>query len=604
MVKGAYQMLAFIPLKSLKSKLILYFLIITIVPSVIISYFYYRVSQHNLEKNMLATSVSELVYSMEMIDKQLTNAGQFSDWIFVNLTLDHILRKNYSKQQFIYDSVIGNFRDFIDFQLINNTAVGVYVSSLLISGKNGMDFRAGGDGAAIDKIALQQKDWFKEGLVLGGKKHWYGIVKNPAAITTTKYILPMVRPILRYNGKYQEIGWHMIGFRIALIGDLLKNYEIKRDETLLVVDSRGFCVYHNNNSYIGRDINKLSYIGAILKQNKPGYLHIKINGKPRVVTFNKSKLAGWSIVKILSTAELNRQKRILLNITLFILLSSFIFTSLLTVYLSSNLTNPLTKLLQQTKAIAAGNFNRDPSIEGEDELGALGKGINEMAVNICSLLNQLIADEQEKRRLELEMLQYQINPHFLYNTLNSLKLMATIQKADGIKEMVTALGRLIMNLSKNSSEKITLEEEISLLNDYVYIQNIRYKGKIKLEYHLENRDLLKCKFIKFTLQPIVENAIFHGIEPKKDAGRIVIHISKTANHLLICVEDDGVGMTEEQIHSVLSTTMPDKSQGLSRIGVKNVDERIKLTYGPGFGLSIESVTGEYTKVYLKIPQEE
>ncbi len=587
--------------KSLKSRLILYFLLITIVPSIIISYFYYKVSQYNAEKNLIDTSVSELSYSMEMIDKQLANAGQFSDQIFVNLSLDKILTRNYSKQQF--DPTLNDFRDFIDYQLLNNMAVGIYVSSLLISGRNGMDFRAGDDGAAVDRAALVQQDWFREGLAMGGKKHWYGIVRNPATITNSQYILPMVRPIKHYF-KNQVIGWQMIGFRTSLIADMLKNYEIKQDETLLMVDSRGYCVYHNDNSNIGQNVSKLSYIGFILKQTTPGNIHMKIQGRTRVVTFNKSKLTGWSIIKILSTAELNREKRMLLSITLLILLSSFIFTSILTVYLSSHLAHPLTKLLRQTRAIAEGDFNGDPSIEGQDELGILGKSINEMAVNIKNLLHQVIADEQEKRRLELEMLQYQVNPHFLYNTLNSLKLMATIQKADGIREMVTALGRLIMNLSKDSTEKIALSQEIALLNDYVYIQNIRYKGKIKLDYALESQDLLRYKIIKFTLQPIVENAIFHGIEPKKDAGSIVIHISNPAGSLLICVEDDGVGMTAEQIESVLIKPPSKKNRGLSGIGVQNVAERLKLTYGSEWGLTIQSVVGEYTKVYLKIPLEE
>ena len=201
------------------------------------------------------------------------------------------------------------------------------------------------------------------------------------------------------------------------------------------------------------------------------------------------------------------------------------------------------------------------------------------------------------------MLQHQVNPHFLYNTLNSLKMMAMIQKAEGIKEMVSALGRLMMNMAKNTSEKITLADEIALLNDYVYIQNIRYKGKIKLEYQMENEAILQCKIVQFTLQPIVENAIFHGIEPKKDAGRIEIHIKESEEILEICIEDDGVGMIADQIEAVFQDIPADQSRGLSGIGIKNVAERIKLTYGPAFGLTIESVVGEFTRVYLKIPKE-
>lgn len=588
--------------KNLKSKLILYFLIITIVPSIIISYFYYKTTQYYLKKNLINTSMSNLDYSIDLIDKQLNSVMQLSDWIFINKNLDSILTQKTAGQKIIYNPEIRTFFDLMDYQMKFNASMGLYISSLLIVGKNGVDLREGTDASLIDKTKMQQLEWFQKGLNHVGKL-WYGIVSNPTSIQYDRYILPIVRPIIHsYTGR--EIGWQMIGFRPTLISDLLRNYEIKNDETLLIIDSRGRCVYGNNESLIGEDLKSVDYIQMILKRNSTGNLWARIGGIRRMVVFSKSELTGWQIIKILSSEELTRQQRLLFNITLLILLLSFIFTSFLTIYLSNHLTRPLTKLLEQTKAIAVGNFDRDPSIEGENELGVLGQGINEMAANIRNLLNQIIRDEQDKRRLELEVLQHQINPHFLYNTLNSLKMMAMIQKADGIKEMVVALGRLMMNMAKNTSEKITLADEIALLNDYVYIQNIRYKGKIKLEYHVENEAMLQCcKIIRFTLQPIVENAIFHGIEPKKDAGRIGIQITESEDILGICIEDDGVGMTMDQIESVLQNVSGDKNRGLSGIGIKNVDERIKLIYGLGFGLTIESVVGEFTRVYLKIPKE-
>jgi len=587
--------------KSLKSKLILYFLIITIVPSIIISYFYYKITQYNLDKNLISTSLRNLVYSMDIIDRQLNNVGQLSDWIFINKNLDSILTKHYPGQKIIYNPEIRTFFDLMDYQMKFNASMGLYTSSLLIVGKNRVDLREGNDASLIDKNEIQKTEWFQSGLRNLGAS-WYGIISNPASIKYDRYILPMVRPIIHsYTGR--EIGWQMLGFRTTLISDLFRNYDLKADETIMVIDSRGLCVFSNQASLIGQNLKDFSFTRTILKRNQGGNLRVRIQSVKRMVVFAKSELTHWSIVKILSPEELLRRQRLLLSITLMILFFSFVFTSILTVYLSTHLANPLTKLLLQTKAIAAGNFNQDPTIEGQDELGILGQGINVMAANISNLLAQVRKDEQEKRRLELEVLQHQVNPHFLYNTLNSLKMMAMIQKADGMKEMVGALGRLMMNLAKNNAEKITLTEEISLLNDYVYIQNIRYKGKIKLEYRIESEALLQCEIIKFTLQPIVENAIFHGIEPKKDAGRIWIDITEVEDSLEICIEDDGVGMTSTQIESILQNVAIDKSRGLSGIGIKNVDERIKLTYGPEFGLKIESVVGEFTKVYLEIPKE-
>ncbi len=590
--------------KTLKSRLILYFLAITIVPSVAVSYFYFKNSQHTLERNMVDTASSNLNYLMTIVDKQLKTAEQLSDWVFINRNLDGILTQSYSKRGVQYSADIRTFLDLADYQLRYNTSINPYIYSLLIHGEKGLDLRKGQpEGTQIDVAQLQKKDWFRKGLLLHGRKYWYGIVENPSTVKFEAYILPMVRPIL-HSITNREIGWQMIGFRISLISDLFKNFEVHPDETILVLDSRGHCVYHDRPGYLGRDLSRTGYVAAVLRNTgTPGHLTAEIDGAKRLVVFAKSAETGWSIIRVLSSAELNRQKQILLNITLIILLASLVFTSFITVYLSSNLTQPLTKFLQRTKAIAAGNFARDPAIEGQDELGALGRGINEMAENIRSLLERVIADEREKRRLELDVLQNQVNPHFLYNTLNSLKLMATIQKADGIREMVTALGRLLMNLAKNTAEKISLAEEMALLDDYIYIQNIRYKGKIRLEYSLEDEAALQCAIIKFTLQPIVENAIFHGIEPKKDAGRIQIAIGAAADCLVIRITDDGVGMTAEQIAAVFAAAPAVKTRGLSQIGINNVNQRLQLVYGPEYGLTIRSVVGEYTEVAVKIPRE-
>jgi two-component system sensor histidine kinase YesM len=589
--------------KSLRNKLILSFILINIIPTVSISFFYYRYFRNTLEKNMIDTSERSLNYSVTLIEKQLKQAEQLSDWIFININLNDILTKKYPSGGFYYNAKIRTFLDLIDNQLNFNTSIGTYIYSLVIHGNNGLNLCAGQpEGTQIDLAELEKQDWFEKGLALHGKKFWYGLVANPSKVRFEQYLLPIVRPIL-HSRTTQEIGWHLIGVRTSLISDLFKNYQILPDETLLLLDSRGYCIYHSNQKYVGQNLLRLGYISRVLHGNKQGHLITAINGSSRLVAYAKSESTGWVLVKIFSSVELNRQKRILFKIFLIILLSGMLFTSCFTVYLSSNFTRPFKKLLRQTQEIAAGNFERDPSTEGEDELGVLGRGVNEMAENIRRLLDRVIEDEQEKRQLELEILQNQVNPHFLYNTLNSVKLMATIQKADGIREIVTALGRLLMNLSKNTAEKISLTEELSLLNDYIYIQNIRYKGKIKLDLRISDETCLRYAIIKFTLQPIVENAIFHGIEPKKNAGRILITIEANDDQLIIAIEDDGVGMNPDQIESLLAAAPTEKKRGLSKIGIKNVNERLKLVYGFRYGLSIESVAGEYTKVYVRIPKE-
>mgnify|MGYP000844144925 CR=1 FL=1 len=588
--------------RTLKSQLIICFLAIAIVPSVAISYYYFRNSHQTLVNNMIDTSVSNLAYTVTIIDKQLENAAQLSDWLFMNKNLDRVLTKQYSGSETEYDADLDEFLELKDYQLRFNAAIGTYVYSVFIRGYNGLDLRAGQpQGTIVDLAEIEQTEWFRYGMALQGKKAWYGIAQNPSKDKYERFILPLARPVF-HSVTNREIGWHVIGFRVNLISDLFKGLHSRPDEILIVIDPNGRAVYHTDPAYIGQDLTALDYIRQVIDENSlQGSLTARVNGERRHITFAKSESTNWAIVQMLSSAELNEQRDFLFRITLIILLSSFVFVALLTFFLSSNLTYPLTRILHRTKAIAAGDFERDPSIEGDGELGMLGRAVNQMADNIKDLLNRVIEDEREKRRLELQVLQHQVNPHFLYNTLNSLKVMASIQKAEGIKRMVTALGRLLMYLSKNASETITLEEEISLLNDYIYIQNMRYRGRIHLEYHIDDPTLLGYSILKFTLQPIVENAIFHGIEPKRDAGRIDITVSREGTRLVISVKDDGVGMTREEIEAALNGPPARKTRGLSGIGIRNVNERIKLAYGNEYGLNIESVVGEYTIVRIELP---
>ena len=182
-----------------------------------------------------------------------------------------------------------------------------------------------------------------------------------------------------------------------------------------------------------------------------------------------------------------------------------------------------------------------------------------MSQDLAALIQKRIQDEKERKDLEYRILQSQINPHFLYNTLNSIKWMATIQGASGISEMTTALARLLKSISKGSHNRITLREELNLVKDYFLIQQYRYGGSISLECEISEEALYDCLIHRFTLQPLIENALFHGIEPKGCAGKIRIsaNLDREAARqprLIISVWDNGIGMDAETIKRVLSGT--------------------------------------------------
>lgn len=590
-------------LKTLKSKIILYFLLITIIPATILILFYYDNTKDIYEDNMLDNAFSTLYYMKKQIDKQISIAKALSDWFSMNPYFDDIFQEDYSKKSPVYDKkMIDIYKDQITQQVINSPLF-TDISSLVIVGNNGIELRYSIDASMIKIDDIKSSKWFQEAMIKNSTIYWPGLIENPAQIKSNEYILPVIRPI-DHSFINKKIGWFFIGFKENLLADIYKkNQENDLTYSFFLLDQNKRGIPYQSTNELLNNSEIASKMETIFNQQE-GYFNFNKNGEEVLLVYEKLDTLDWYLVEMVSLTALNKQNQVLKNITILIFLSSLFFTSILIVFLSSNLTEPLHKIINHVNKISSGYFNKDTAIEGDNEMGLLGIKINEMAADIRELLNKLVQEEKEKRELEIKALQNQVNPHFLYNTLNSIKWMATVQKAEGIKNMVVALGRLLKHLASNTIEKITLKEELTLLKDYIYIQQIRYKGRINLNLELEDEELLNYKIIKFTLQPLVENAIFHGIGPKKNAGKIDLLVSKDKADLIIKVRDDGIGMSEKQIKELLSEEkQEDRHSGLSGIGLYNVNKRLELIYGEEYGINIKSSEGEYTEIIIRIPCE-
>ena len=312
------------------------------------------------------------------------------------------------------------------------------------------------------------------------------------------------------------------------------------------------------------------------------------------------------LIEIIPNGPLQRQIPYLSDSLVISLLAILVLGLLLAFLLHRMITPPITALQNRITKISSGDFSFDPAIEWNNELGDIGRGINSMSAIVTALMDHRLEDEKQKQDLEYRMLQNQINPHFIYNTLNSIKWMATIQHAPGIAEMVTALSRLLKSVSKSNERLVPLYEEFALLNDYFTIQQYRYGGTITLDVsYIEDEKLNhSCLIPRFTLQPLVENAIFHGIEPKGSAGEVTLRVERdTANgDVLIRLTDDGIGMTAEQAAKALQEPGPEEAAAKYRhVGMWNVHKRLQYSFGEAYGLSIESEPGVGTTVMVRLP---
>lgn len=321
---------------------------------------------------------------------------------------------------------------------------------------------------------------------------------------------------------------------------------------------------------------------------------------------NEYQLAipGVSVVHFINKAPLDITSAYGLAVFISVLIASLLLFLLLSLMLSRFLTRTSSRLVRHIEYLMDTNdfgYTDSTIEEGDDEMASIGRTLNAMSVSISNLLKRNEALYEDKRKMEIDMLQMQVNPHFLYNTLESMHYLADIQKNDGIAKMSRGLSTLLRNMAKGPNDKITLREELSLLHDYDDIQQVRYIGMYEIIYDVPE-ELEDFLIQKFTLQPLVENAIFHGIEPSGHWGTITIKAEKKDDSLEISVHDDGIGIADDEITHIFDERKHSKTD-MTGVGIRNIDERIKLVYGSEYGLSFRSEKGKYTTVIARIKAE-
>ena len=435
---------------------------------------------------------------------------------------------------------------------------------------------------------------------------WSCIMRDPMALTSQALdIIPVTRK-LTLSGTGREA--HICAFvSPSLITAALKGFTMPEDSSLLW--QMGGRYYGINGNILTEE--PLSDIPAeqldvdMLDDSTEVY-SIAAGHDAQLVVRYPIGVHDLYLIEIIPNGPLQRQIPYLSDSLVNSLLAILVLGLLLAFLLHHMITPPITALQNRITKISSGDFSFDPAIEWSNELGDIGRGINSMSASVTALMDHRLEDEKQKQDLEYRMLQNQINPHFIYNTLNSIKWMATIQHAPGIAEMVTALSRLLKSVSKSNERLVPLYEEFALLNDYFTIQQYRYGGTITLDVsYIEDEKLNhSCLIPRFTLQPLVENAIFHGIEPKGSAGEVTLRVERdTANgDVLIRLTDDGIGMTAEQAAKALQEPGPEEAAAKYRhVGMWNVHKRLQYSFGEAYGLSIESEPGVGTTVMVRLP---
>jgi len=390
----------------------------------------------------------------------------------------------------------------------------------------------------------------------------------------------------------------LIDIAYGSLQQLLDNVAMGNEGYLYLANSDGELIYHQKIQLI--DAGLAQENTQTIQKFQDGNEHETFQGKKRDVVVKSVGYTGWKLVGVTPEQgfSLNHLKTRLFMV--FVAAFFLFLLALINSYISSRITAPIQELEKSVNALEEGALDTEVYIGGSYEIQHLGRSIGDMAKRIQTLMEDIVAEHESKRKSEFDTLQSQINPHFLYNTLDIIVWMVENEQKQEAVKVVTALARFFrISLSRGKSI-IPVKDELEHVRNYLMIQQMRFKNKFVYQIEAEP-EVLSLASLKLMLQPLVENAIYHGMEFMDGDGEIVVKAWRQEGNLRFTIADNGLGMTTEQAAGLLTGRTHGSSRRGSGIGVKNVNERIRLYFGEEYGLVIWSEPDEGTKVEICLP---
>ncbi len=393
------------------------------------------------------------------------------------------------------------------------------------------------------------------------------------------------------DGGVQKKGVLLLELNFRTITNLAGKSNLGVGGHILILDDNDSLIYSSTTS----QSLAMESLSLARRQNLGGF-KATISSLGMYGNINTLSQTRWRIVTMYNIDEIGRAKNQMFSILSFIMLGSIFITMSVSIFISRRISGPLNQLKKYMLRIEQGDFTSRVEVEGQKEIVLVADSFNDMIDEIRTLMDRLVDEQREKRKSELVALQNQINPHFLYNTLDSIIWLAENERSDDVITTVVALARFFRISISKGQNFIPVGDEIAHIRNYLTIQSIRYTGKF--EYHFEiNREILDYRVMKLILQPLVENAIYHGVG--EETGLITIRGFKEGRFIVFEVENTGYGIPDEKI-AQLYRILRGEETGQS-VGLKNVYQRLKLYYGEEADLIITSELDEMTKIRVLIP---
>jgi Predicted signal transduction protein with a C-terminal ATPase domain len=452
---------------------------------------------------------------------------------------------------------------------------------------------------------IRNQEWFKKVVDLNGKMALIGVntVVGESKVTDTFLIARAIRSTP--DGKL--LGVVLIEENIKALEKIIGSIELGNGSMVFITDENGSLQFSNDSARTSEFYSQIIGNKDLEEQVFSGTgnnRRIAINGKPFLMVSSTSDYSKWKTITLIPIDEFIKDSNALKKISYFICLLSLAVCSLISVFFSYLIFKPIVGLRKAMKKVEGGDLTVEVNVNSNDEIGQLRKGFNSMVEKVNNLIQREYNSQILMKQAQLDSLQSRINPHFLYNILDSIRAEALVKDADEVADMIKMLGDIFQYSTSKGGNVVRVRDEIRNVENYITLQKFRFNDRLEVRYEIAE-EVLDCSMLRLILQPIVENAIKHGIEPKLGPGVVTVSVDQAGEDILFVIADDGIGIKAGELMHINSELCKDRSGENAiigqKIGIYNVNARLKNFYGEKYGLTLESEEGQGTSVFIRIP---
>lgn len=580
---------------SLKIRLLLYFLFLVILPTSIISITIYNESYRTITENISAAVQKNLNMVETLFVNKFAEMDSLADSIYMNPEMTELLSAERPVDQIAVVNELTNLDKIIDGYSMPGADNRSYIPKLYMLDRP--EYQLYNFSRNISTISeIEKKDWYAA-LPFKARYTVVGLRTDDSSSGAAPTIMLAKRLYGLNNLTIPYVGLLTIEADIGNFNDVLDQLKPSVNSRIFIIDKAATVVASPDTSLLNQSLSGESYIRRLLpfKAGGSGSFETNIRDKAMLVAYRSIESLDWTIVSVSPVSDLNGKLVYIRKVMYVVIAVCMALALLMALLLSNNITRPIHKFIKSMSYAREGNFDIAIQYKRKDEFTFLFSQYNKMIRQIKELINKLYITEVKKKEAELKALQAQINPHFLYNTLDSINWIALRHKVPEISQMVTSLSDFFRYSLSKGRNIIPIEDELQQVRSYLSIQQVRFKER--LDYSIEVEPEVYGHYsVKLILQPLVENSLIHGIEKRRGKGVIALSARRDGDWIVIDIRDNGVGANVEELNDMLRS-----ETGGDSFGLNNVNERIKQVFGPESGLQFRSNDGPGVTVTVKFP---